>query len=251
MKANPKPKTDIVVYNGSPLERRNLELIILDKAPVCSSINLASDVFASQYGVIGFLIVDYNPKKGRGYWDGGDYGWSMSEEHWSKHHGYFMHTNDPNDLRAKCKNVEIPGTLKIVRYFIMPNPSVKKLFNVKSLVRENLIPDDWWGNNSWDEHKVPFSGDDNRRYREIIECIGDFAKWEYETWPGEDHFAYQSFHLMQDYPVIREAAIESIVKALTRLDVMIARMDISEQFQKIDLDPQQGRTIPQLYLPGK
>lgn len=254
----PEPMHDMVVYGGAPLERVTLDNLLATVPAKARDVNLASDIFTNEYGMIGFLLVDYLPGEGRGYWPEG-WGWEAFEKEWEGSDGF---DKGKDNLRAKCKYISFPGTLKIIRYFIMPD-IIGDFFRsdrylgepmIEKITKEDLIPDEWWNPDDWNEHKVPWIGlneDKKAQYREVIEDIEGIAKWKYDPWPGENHIAYQSFHLYQDFTIIRDIAQESVVKALIKFNQFLGRFDQKGKLNQIrrELNREGAQVYPTLLLP--
>ncbi|MBS3093393.1 hypothetical protein J4456_02300 [Candidatus Pacearchaeota archaeon] len=141
-----------------------------------------------------------------------------------------------DNLRAKCKSVNFPGTFKLVRYLVMPEKAHDFFMSdrylgeplIQKIMKDELIPDTWYDPNDWEEHAFPFrhynyNGPKSEEYKKIIDRISPGTFFE-DTFP-RFHRAWQSFHLYQDYPLITKVGQESLVIALARFDQFLERSD--------------------------
>ena len=244
---------DIVIYRGAPVARIALNQLIQRLTPDARTVNLMSDIFTSDYGVTGFLLLDSQPEGGRGYYPNGEFGWYCNEEEWKSSCEAGIYEND---LRVKCKNVPFPGTFKMVRYFIMPE-KVGDLFRgdkflgepmINKICIEDLVPEEF------DEHRFTniLAEEKAQEYAELLEQICGENILNLGIYFGhKDHRAYQSFHLFSPLFPIRDIAQEAVVKALARFDQFIARFDTAEKLKdsRQNLTIENGTQYPTLLLP--
>ena len=238
--------SQIVLYEGSPLERiasreliaRNVELV----KP--SRFFLGSDVFSSNFGIKGFLLMDTKPeKRWLSYTDSRDvfvsiegtagnqekdFGWEWEEGlERAVRTAHFLHTD---------------MGFKMVRYFILPN-DVYTLFKNQPILGEPMInqlimtafPEQFDETNTDFQYAFSFThyhyGDKTAEqdsiglanllisvHPEAANYIGDRNNIGMRGLGSNGHRAFVSFHPWPLYEPVRQAGEASIVGALGSFD---------------------------------
>ncbi len=220
---------DVILYEGSPLERIAASSLVLSgKMPLAKApqIYLASDVIVGKYGVTGLLLVDSKPKpRWESYTDGNWTGAVTDEKS-----VLFMSEYDP--IRY-AHYMNTSSGFKMIRYFILP-PEVAAFFRQDSFLgdpmidkccRDGTLPEDY------DEVLVNSryveSSDEGRFLTQIINSVNPaFAKdQEPRNNPKFGQKVYFSFHLWQVYKPVTEVGEESIVRAITNFDRVLSQFD--------------------------
>lgn len=231
---------DIVLYEGSPLERIAASAVGLEtvaKPLKKPQIYLASDVIVGAYGVTGFVLVDIKPERRWVSYTNSDW-FGVTFETSGNHLLKFEVESDPV---RRAHFFDTNEGFKMIRYFIMPD-NVQEFFTrdkflgepmVDKCCRDGTLPEDY------DEDPVSSNHAIYDESGDILEAVlktinPSFGVPAFST-ERMGHRIYFSFHSWQLYKPVLEVGEESVVRAIRNFDTFLSRFDQTKQLQRREL----------------
>lgn len=266
-------ENQIVLYEGSPLERvassaliaRNVGLVKL------SRFFLGSDVFGSEYGIKGFLLMDTKPeKRWLNYTDNRDTGVPIEGMHGNQEELFGLEWEEGLERTVRTAHfLHTDKGFKMVRYFILPN-EVYTLFKNQPMLGEPMIKQltmtaleeqfdetdtdfkyafDFASMRDKEQSRIDSSGLINLLTTIHPESAG--YKWyerkvDFGEWGNFGHRAFISFHPWPLYETVRQTGEASIVQALNSFDRFLSGGTVRHKLPRREL-PVDNKTP--LYLP--
>jgi len=234
----PESERSIVLYQGSPIERVDTRTLAFPEGRQGDPrYFVPEDIVVSQYGVIGFLIVDKTPEQ-RWY--------SYDNSEWT---GVEVRNIGPDQNPSHFLNTD--AGFKMIRYFMLP-PTVGNFFArdrflgepmIDKCCREGTLPDEF------DEIRADTPGfafglKAGYLFEEHQEFVRTVAKasfpdltdeeLDHYDW-GKNQYTYLSFHPWQDFKHVISRGMESLLAAMNNFDTVIERFDSKRVLTPRDL----------------